>query len=75
MEMNAKHNGIGFAAWAALVAAGLMFASGPGFATEQAEQRREARDTRQDTGDQARNEAGLPRCRPEEQPGMPPGQA
>lgn len=52
--MNAKHNGIGFAAWATLVAAGLMFASGPGFATEQAEQRREARDTRQDTRDQAR---------------------
>lgn len=52
--MDAKHNGMGFAARAALVAAGLMFAMGPGFATEQAAQRRDARDVRQDTRDHAR---------------------
>ena len=52
--MNAKQNGIGFVVAAALVAAGLMLAAAPGFATEQAEQRRDARDVRQDTRQQAR---------------------
>jgi len=52
--MNAKQNWIGFAARATLVAAGLMLTAGLGFATEQAEQRRDARDVRQDTRQDAR---------------------
>ena len=67
--MNAEHNGIGFAARAALVAAGLMLAAGPGFATEQAEQRRDARDTRQDTRRQARE--AKQDCRAEDQKSNP----
>ncbi|MEA3277434.1 MAG: hypothetical protein U9Q81_19555 [Pseudomonadota bacterium] len=38
-----------------LVAAGLLLASGPGIATEQAQQRQEARDTKQDTRTEARD--------------------
>lgn len=52
--MKTKMNKIAFAAPAALVVAGLLLASGPGFATEQAEQRRDARDVKQDTRQEAR---------------------
>lgn len=38
----------------ALVAAGLLMVTGYGYATEQAQQRREARDTKQDTRQEAR---------------------
>jgi len=67
--MNAKRKGIGFVATAALVAAGLMLAAGPGFATEQAEQRRDARDVRQDTRQQARETKRD--CRAEDQKSNP----
>ena len=67
--MKAKDYGIGFAARAALVAAGLMLAPTPGFATEQAEQRRDARDVRQDTREQARETKQD--CRAEDQKSNP----
>lgn len=40
----------------ALVAAGLLLATGSGYATEQAQQRREGRDTKQDTRQEAHKE-------------------
>ena len=67
--MNDKRKAIGFVAQAALVAAGLMLAAGPGFATEQAEQRRDARDVRQDTRQQARETKQD--CRAEDQKSNP----
>ena len=40
---------------AVLIAVGLLMASGSGMATEQARERRDARDTKQDTRDEARD--------------------
>jgi hypothetical protein len=38
----------------AAIAAGFLFAAGPGYATEQAQERREGRDVKQDTRQEAR---------------------
>lgn len=53
----------------ALVAAGLLGVTGPGYATEQAQQRREARDTRQDTRQEARETKAD--CRADDQKSNP----
>jgi hypothetical protein len=54
---------------AALVAAGLLVATGPGYATEQGQQRREARDTRQDTRQESRETKAD--CRADDQKSNP----
>ena len=51
--MNTQSNGLWSRLPAALVAAGLLLATGSSYATEQAQQRREGRDTKQETRQEA----------------------
>ncbi len=54
--MNVQKFGTVAVARAVLVAAGLLLATTPGFATENAQERRDARDTKQDSKQTARKE-------------------
>jgi len=54
--MNAQKFGIVAVAKALLVAAGFLLVTPPGFATENAQERRDARDTKQDSKQTARKE-------------------
>jgi hypothetical protein len=53
--MKSGKRGVFLAAPILLIAAGALLISGPGMATEQAQQRQEARDTKQDTRTEARD--------------------
>jgi hypothetical protein len=54
--MNMQKFGTAAVAKAVLVAAGLLLATAPGFATENAQERRDARDTKQDSRQTSRKE-------------------
>ena len=54
--MNRRKSGFWAAAKAVVIASGLLMVTAPGYATENAEERRDARDTKQDSRQGARKE-------------------